>query len=100
MNEIKTTDRQLDYIYNYINYLLCRGQFTAVDALLTGLTLNIEWLFSGFSKKPTNLTIDEILAYLTATLPAKSKLNNRRFFVSVAKEILDKQDPELIKGLE
>ena len=79
------TDKQLDAIYNDIDDLLLGGNFQEVDVIL--------------SKIPEDAEIDILLAYLTITFAAKSKLKNRAAFYSMV-ERLHGSDPLLLSGLQ
>lgn len=79
-------DWELDVIYDYINYLFFHKQFYVVDCIFQGLILNLD-----------KLTKDEILGYLTATFCAKSKLNNRAYFLANVRKFFHEEE---LTGLE
>lgn len=88
----KYTDQAIDLIYDYIDDRLLDGNFAHVDFVLEDIDMG---------RLPTVLH----LSFLTVTLAAKSKLNNRTRFFDKAfnrvacKEGLEKAD-RLFKGLE
>lgn len=88
-----TQDFELDIVYSYIDYLLKRGQFLLVDAILKDLVFYVNSPYF----KDKNLTEDEILGYLTCCLPAKSKLNNYSYFFNNVKYLFTEDE---LKGLE
>lgn len=84
----------LDTIYDTADRLMRYGQFTELDARLRNLNVR-------------NMNEEEILGWLTATLPAKSKLKERPEFYKYAFEVIwdrgGRSFPELeelFKGLE
>jgi hypothetical protein len=46
----------------------------------------------------SDYSLDELLAWATATLPAKSKIRNRSMFIEKCKQLYP--EPELWRGLE
>jgi len=84
------TDAALDLIYDSIDEMMRGGQFSELDSLLERL--------------PTNtLSADMLLGVLTATLPARSRLANRKeFFCDVEACLKDRREFEdgLLTGLE
>lgn len=83
-------DATLDGIYGQIDFLMTEGRFEEIDGTLSSL-------------KVGDIGIDLCLGYLTATLPAKSKLPSRRDFYSRAKEYALEygfDEPGLFDGLE
>lgn len=86
----KTIDSKLDKIYDKIDEMFKDTNFGLCDLTLETLNLSL-------------LSTDEMLGYLTATLPASSKLNYRKtFFESVEQELKSRKEyyPELLSGLE
>ena len=77
-------DSEIDIIHDYIDLLLRKEQYFVIDSILLSLYLR------------EIKDVDEILSYLTATLPAKSKLANRIYFITKLRKI----DEKLLKGLE
>lgn len=62
-----TTDMQLDCVYDEIDYFLTKGQFALVNGMLESI--------------PTDeYSTPVLIGFLTATLPAKSKLPFRPTF--------------------
>ena len=90
---MKTSDAELDIIYDYINYLLNRGQFMLVDAMLRDACMYVK---SSYFPK-AKLTHDEILAYLTCCFVAQSKLNNYGYFYNNVKDLFNEKE---LVGLE
>ena len=83
-------DKILDQIYDRIDTLAINGEFDKINRILWGVNIS-------------KLTVDGLLGYLTATLPCKTKLENRHeFFLKVEEEIKKRgeYEPELLKGLE
>jgi hypothetical protein len=78
-------DSALDIIYDQVDELLLAGEFHQVDDLLASAT-------------PEQLSIDLLLALLTSTLPAKSKLSNRSAFFRRVEDALQSRG-ELRDGL-
>ena len=70
-----TINKQLDLIYDQIDALCLQEKFEAVDKIISGLNLK-------------QLSIEAMLAYLTATYPAKYKLSTRaQFLMAIETEI-------------
>ncbi|MCH7989825.1 MAG: hypothetical protein IID46_11845 [Planctomycetes bacterium] len=90
LDEQGRTDAALDLIYDSIDEMLRNGQFSNLDSLLVQL--------------PTNtLSPDMLLGVLTATLPARSRLSNRKeFFHNVEASLKERGEYEdgLLTGLE
>jgi len=82
-----TTDKQLDDLYDVIDSMMKDGDWWLLDHLC--------WIWSS---PQSNATLDTRLGIATATLPAKSKLPNRKIFMKECKRLYP--DPELWKGLE
>jgi hypothetical protein len=81
-----TTDTQIDHIYDVIDELLLRGKFDHVDTLLYSVS--------------SSLNLDLILAYLTITVTAKDKLQNRARLLTNLKRRLPFPALNILKGLE
>ncbi|MBX4209247.1 hypothetical protein KW799_00905 [Candidatus Parcubacteria bacterium] len=89
MEEI-TLQRKLDVLYDAIDDSFKAGDFKSVDNLLKGIDVKKE-------------SVTMLLAYLTATLPAKWKLEHRKgFFERVRQEISSRPDSnkDILSGLE
>ncbi len=84
---MSTTDDQLDAIYDRIDALLRAGDFAAVGVVLA----------MSLSNPPP---IDEAIALLTATLPAKSKLLLRIPRTALLRMTAERIGKEQLKGLE
>ena len=84
------TDYELDYIFDYTDFLLRRGQFDVVDAILHALTYRVD-----------TMNLDEGLTYLTVTIAAKNKLRYRKsFYDAVYNKFKDDKRPTLFSGLD
>ncbi len=84
------TDAALDLIYDSTDQMLRDGQFDGIDLLLLQLCVK-------------DLSTDMLLGLLTATLPARSRLQRRGdFFLDVKNSLRDRQelDDGLLTGLE
>lgn len=75
---------QLDQIYDTIDELLLEGKFSEIDRIL--------------EQVDTRIDLNLLLGYLTATYPARSKLNKRVDLFNKVKLLA--QDKQLLKGLE
>lgn len=84
MSEV--SDKQLDEIYDAIDALMRAGAWSFLDELFVTWEMRI-W----------RTDVDILLAYATASFPAKSKLPSRKFFMSSCLRIYP--DAELWKGL-
>lgn len=83
-------DAALDRLYDLLDDMLASGRFSEVDDMLNSL-------------QPENLTVAEMLAVLTVTLPARGRLKHRwHFFEAVEDEMLRRKEYEdgLLRGLE
>jgi len=78
------TDKKLDCIFDYIEYLCINKDFKTVDAILSNLHLH-------------SYSIDEMLAYLTITLPFKNLLLNREDFYYNVKTFVENES--ILSGL-
>jgi hypothetical protein len=78
------TNKTLDYIFDYIEYLCINKDFKTVDAILSNLHLH-------------SYSLDEMLAYLTITLPFKKQLLNRENFYYKVKTFVE--DENILSGL-
>lgn len=82
-------DQRLDKLYDEVDLLMREGKFEELNLLIKRLIVK-------------DLETDILLGYLTATLPAKSKLPFRQVFVArCCKTIKDRGEFEegLLKGL-
>lgn len=87
---MKSTDAALDAIYDLIDDLMRAGRLDTLDGLLACFRARIGYR-----------STDEILAYLTATLPARSRLHQRQNLVEAAWRVLQSRgQAELLAGLE
>jgi hypothetical protein len=75
-------DAEIDEIFDIIDELLLQGNYEAVNLMLKHLDLTID--------------LDLLLGYLTITLAAKTKLQDRQRVVKVVKLI----NANLVIGLE
>jgi len=87
-----TTGIELDTIYDIVNDLFNEGQFESVDIIIKNLRIE-------------RLTTTIIIAWLTTTAWAKSKLNNRKKFYNDCLALLSKRHDKikvarLLKGLK
>jgi hypothetical protein len=81
---------QLDEIYSWADDLMKAGRFQYLDAAIAAF-------------QPADMTTDNLLGVLTATLPAKSKLPSRKAFFQATERILmarGEMEPGLLAGLE
>lgn len=83
----KTTDYELDVIYNAFDALMNAKCWDFIDEYLHNLCMR-GW----------RTDLDYLVAYATATLPAKSKLPHRKMFMDTCKHL--HPNLELWKGLE
>jgi hypothetical protein len=80
----------LDLIYDAADHMMRKGEFAQLDSVLANVRVS-------------DLSVDILLAILTATLPAKSRLPSRtRFFNEIEKSLRDRDEYEdgLLTGLE
>ena len=82
-----TIDKELDDLYDLIDSLMKAGEWFVLNNLC-----------DVWSSPQSNATLDTRLGIATATLPAKSKLPNRKKFMKECKRL--HPDSELWKGLE
>jgi len=82
-----TSERQwtLDLIYDSVDELMRQGEFQQLDALLAGLPV-------------AEMSVDVLLGYLTASLPARSRLPSRNALYAKTEQTL-KERGELEAGL-
>jgi hypothetical protein len=84
------TYNELDEIYERIDSLMKEGKFNEIDRELQRMDIN-------------STDINIILAYLTTTLPVRSKLSNRKKFYSEFEKQLkanSEYETGLLDGLE
>ena len=72
----KNIDKRLDVIYTTVDVLMNGGCWQFLDEHLTEV-----------ATKAWRLDVIELIAYATATLPGKSKLPNRKNFISHCKRL-------------
>ena len=77
----------IDDVYDTADYLMKKGSWNTLDIIIG---------FMADNSQQTN--IDILLAWATATLPAKSKIPSRAIFIQKCKQSYP--DAELWKGLE
>jgi hypothetical protein len=85
--DTSTTDKELDDLYDLIDSLMKEGEWFVLNNLC-----------DVWSSPHSTATLDTRLGIATATLPAKSKLPNRKVFMEECKRL--HPDPEFWKGLE
>ena len=84
----------IDLVYDHIDKYLSNGDFYLIDFILDAIRLYGDL---------RDICIDVLLAYLTATLPAKSKLSSRSKFFEDVKQVLierEEYDNKILAGLE
>jgi Arc/MetJ-type ribon-helix-helix transcriptional regulator len=84
------TDAALDLLYDSVDATIRQGRFADLDALLVGLC-------------PADHSVDLLLGILTATLPARERLQSRRGFYRDVESTLASRgelDEGLLAGLE
>ena len=85
------TDAALDLVYDAIDAMLRKGDFARLGFTIEGLSVN-------------DLSADLLLAVLTATLPARTRLKpiRTRFFTEVEASLRQREEYEedLLTGLE
>lgn len=85
-----SVDNLIYEIHRFIEFFLNRGDFESVDAILKILNPEVE-------------SVDGMLSYLTATLPAKDKLTEREEFYNRVERYFKTNVPEfemLLQGLK
>jgi hypothetical protein len=70
MNTTEISDRVLDSIYDYADSLIRNEEWEYLSSIFHGFLLQVDIL-----------PLDVKLAFLTATLPAKSHIKNRKEFL-------------------
>lgn len=91
------TKEQIDFLYSEIDAVLSTGvEYHIVDDFLNWWTAKVK------SASDEEFDVDWVLAVLTATLPAKSKLPHRKIYFDAVAERLKNhpEKEELLKGLE
>lgn len=84
-----TTGKELDWLYDTVDEAFWRDDFVKLDVILRMLSMSA----------PSDC--DFCLGVLTATLPGKNRLKNRKAFFDMCVERFgDANEPELFKGLE
>jgi len=84
------TDAALDLLYDAIDQLMRQSKFDELDTILPGVPI-------------AECSLDLLLAFLTATLPARIRLSSRpKFFADVKSELQSRGELEegLLTGLE
>ena len=84
----------IDIIYDEVDRLMNQNDW---NQLSLRLTIIVD-MASDYSLVRKDYSLDELLAWATATLPAKSKIKSRPMFIAKCKEL--HPDPELWRGLE
>jgi hypothetical protein len=79
------TDSALDLLFDQIDEMLLASDFSRVDRLL-------------LETAPESLSVDLLIGLLTATLPAKDRLPNRKYFLERVERSLQERG-ELESGL-
>lgn len=82
-------NRILDLIYDFMDDLMRKGEFEALDLYLAGIDSR-------------NLSIETMLAMLTAILPARNCLPSRKALFQKIEMVKDRRELEdgLLVGLE
>ena len=83
----KTTDADLDDIYDTIDLLMRNGKWNLLNEL-----------FQIWEQQAWRTDLDRLLGYATASFPAKSKIPSRRAFIEKCKVL--HPEAELWKGLD
>ena len=80
---------KIDQLFDYIDDLLLDGKFKECDNFISSLTIE-------------NLSTEEVLVILTATIAAKNKLLKRQQFYKIAEKKLVKENinKSVLKGLD
>jgi hypothetical protein len=87
-------DTRLDITFYIVNEYFNRGKFEEVDRLLTKV---LTFMDNG------EVSQDELIGWLAATLPAASKLTTRKYFydrVELYLRLNNKWEDGLLNGLE
>ena len=77
----------IDIIYNEVDRLMHQSDWNYLSHKL-----------SIIADMASDYSLDELLAWATATLPAKTKIKSRPMFIAKCKEL--HPEPELWKGLD
>jgi len=83
----KTTDVELDDIYDTIDLLMRNGKWSLLNEL-----------FQIWEQQAWRTDLDRLLGYATVSLPAKSKIHSRKSFIEKCKALYP--EAELWKGLD
>ena len=84
------TDKEIDDIYETADLLIKKGRWSLLDNLLEFYAMTA-W----------RMPLDMLITWATVTLPVKSKLKNRKWFINECLKFhSDADDPQLWKGLE
>ena len=83
----EVSDKELDEIYNAFDALMWSGCWNFLDDFIKDLVMR-SW----------RIELDKLLAYATASFPAKSKLPHREVFINNCKLLHPEKD--LWKGLD
>ncbi len=73
IDRVGKSDEALDIVYDNIDKMLSNNNFIGVDSLLSEIDIN-------------EYSVDMLLGLLTSTLPAKNKLENRKYLLELATE--------------
>lgn len=79
-------DDQIDELFGRVDGRLLAGDFGAVDGWLEELDV-------------TETSTDLLVAWLSITWAARSKLQNRAEFVKRVEQTLQRRDPDRVQGL-
>lgn len=84
------TDKEIDDIYAAADLLMKKGRWSLLDELM-----------EFYADTAWRMPLDILITWATVTLPVKSKLKNRQWFIEEClKYHSDPDDPQLWKGLE
>lgn len=84
------TDKALDYIFNLFNEMMHKDEFNKIDEILSQI-------------KVYDYSVDMLVGFLVASLPAKNKLINRKYLYNQIEKYfkeLSFGDEEFLSGLE
>ena len=88
------TDAHLDSIYDFVDIYLKLGQFEFLNSIISLVWTRIQ---------QQNIDLDEVITWLTVTLPAKDKLDERDTLFVIAKQWFEGENSEnehLFSGLD
>lgn len=87
MDTVKTTDQQLDQVFDTVNELMIKEYWSELDTILEYITSNAY-----------KFDIHILVGWITATLAGKHKLKNRKPFLDKCRKLHPYE--ELWKGLD